>query len=382
MSSASLQETLHEDLDTALGERYYKDSKALEEKYTSEIVEAIGRAIEGHFKQGRGPARRDAHAFDNGCVRAIFRVDPDLGAGLQHGVFQPGREYRAWIRFSNGNSERRPAWFFDARGMAIKLTGVAGAKLLDDEKNTQDFVLISHPRFFVDDLERYKATLEDFLRGGYWDQYVKSLFRLRLLSELPLAFRANLNFMSNPLFQQYWSMTPYRLGLDPGRRFAVKYTAKPRIDKKPGFFRRHATRLGWNFSLKQEMNDTLAGNEVWFDFYIQRYVDRRTPIEDSKVEWTEDVSKPEHVAKIIIPIQDCISPEQDFFCENLSFSPWHGLLEHRPLGLVNRVRKVAYRRISELRHELNHAPRIEPTGGETFDTRHRVQAEVPAQLSR
>ena len=116
------------------------------------------------------------------------------------------------------------------------------------------------------------------------------------------------------------------------------------------------------------MNNTLAGNEVWFDFYVQRYVDEEhTPIEDLKVEWSEDISKPQRVGRIIIPIQDCMSPEQAVFCENLSFSPWHTLAEHRPLGLVNWVRKIAYREISTLRHELNHAPRQEPTGDEMFD---------------
>ena len=359
------------DLDSALGERYYEDSKDLEEKYTAEIVEAIRSAIQAHFDKGGGLARRDAHAFDNGCVRAIFRVDEDLHADLCQGAFVPGREYRAWIRFSNGNSEPRPAWFFDARGMAIKLTDVHGAKLMDDEKNTQDFVLISHPTFFVDDLKRYKATLVDFLKGGYIDQYVWSLLKLRFPSEFILALKANLNFMVNPLFQQYWSMTPYRLGVD----LAVKYMAKPRVRKMPSFWSRQMTRFGWNFSLKEEMNNTLAGNEVWFDFYIQRYVDERTPIEDLKVEWTEDVSKPQHVAKIIIPMQDCISPEQNLFCENLSFSPWHCLPEHRPLGLVNRVRKIAYHKISELRHELNHAPRREPTGDEMFDPGQKTAGE-------
>jgi hypothetical protein len=64
-----------------------------------------------------------------------------------------------------------------------------------------------------------------------------------------------------------------------------------------------------------------------------------------------------------------MSPAQAVFCENLSFSPWHSLPEHRPLGLVNRVRKVAYREISKLRHDLNKAPPQEPTGNETFDVR-------------
>jgi hypothetical protein len=362
------------DLDIALGERYYEGSKDLETKYIAEIVEVIRTAIEGHFRQRGGLARRDAHAFDNGCVRGIFRVDADLDPDLCQGVFVPGREYQTWIRFSNGNSEPRPGWFFDARGMAIKLTDVPGAKLLDDEKNTQDFVLISHPTFFVDDLRRYKATLVEFLKGGYIDQYVWSLLKLRFPSEFWLALKANFNLMVNPLFQQYWSMTPYRFGLDPSKKFAVKYTAKPRVHRMPGFWTRQITRLGWKFSLKEELNNTLAGNEMWFDFYIQRYVDQRTPIENSKVEWTENVSKLERVAKIVIPMQDCISSKQDCFCENLSFSPWHSLPEHKPLGLVNRVRKVAYRRISELRHELNDEPRREPTGDEVFDSRQEADA--------
>ena len=186
------------DLDVALGESYYQGSRALEEQYTNDIVEDTRRVITGHFNEGRGPARRDAHAFDNGCVRAIFQVDENLPDELCQGVFVPGHQYKAWIRFSNGNSERRPGWMFDARGMAIKLTGVPGAKLMDDEKHTQDFVLISHPAFFVDDLKRYRKTLDWFMRGGWVDQYLVSPFQLRWLSETPKAFFANLKFMSNP----------------------------------------------------------------------------------------------------------------------------------------------------------------------------------------
>lgn len=363
--STSLPQTQNDDLDTTLGERYYKGSKDLEEKWTNEIIALIRRAIDQRFQKGLRPARRDAHAFDNGCVRAIFRVDPDLPQDLQHGVFIPGREYSAWIRFSNGNSDLRSRWWPDARGMAIKLMGVPGAKLLGDEQNTQDFVLISHPVFFVDDLERYKATLEAFLRGGILDQYVISPLKLRG-REIWLALIVNLRWITNPLFQQYWSMTPYRLGVDASRKLAVKYTAKPRVGRKPTLLSRLTTFLAWHFSLKEEMNDTLAGAEMWFDFYIQRYKDNRTPIEDSKVEWTETVSKLEHVGKIIIPSQDVLLAEQDHFCENLSFSPWHCLPEHRPLGLVNRVRKTVYLKISEHRHKLNQVPLREPTGDETF----------------
>jgi catalase len=356
-----------DDIDTTLGESYYNDSKALEDKRIDDIVEMTRRAIEGHFRQGKGPARRDAHAFDNGCVRAVFRVDPKLPPDLQHGVFIPAREYKAWIRFSNGNSEPRPQWWPDARGMAIKLTGVEGAKLIDDEQQTQDFILISHPVFFVDDLERYKVTLEAFLRGGIIDQYVWALSKLRW-REARLAAAANLRVITNPLLQQYWSMTPYRLGADAGQRTAVKYMAKPHVAEKITLLRRFATCFGRNFSLKEELNDTLAGGERRFDFYVQRSAgDQRTPIENSTIEWTEDIAPPEHVGEIIIPPQDIMSAEQARFCENLSFSPWHALPAHKPLGVVNRVRKVAYLEISRLRHTLNAAPRQEPTGDEVFE---------------
>jgi hypothetical protein len=351
-------------IDTQLGERYYQDQRQLEERLTDEIIGVIRQFILRRFHEGRRPALRDAHAKDTGCVKAYFRVDPDLDPTLRHGVFQPGKEFKAWIRFSNGNSEVLSGRVPDARGMAIKLLGVEGRKLLDDEKNTQDLILANNPIFFIDDLQRYKDTLVKFHSGGFLRQG-SALFRLRG-RERWLAIMVNMSLLTNPLFSQYWSMTPYRLGVDADRKLAVKYTAKPRLAEWPGFFTQLGTFLSPGFSLKKEMNDTLSGNEMWFDFYMQRYIDQRTPIEDSKIEWTEDISRPQHVAKIIIPMQNCISSEQDFFCENLSFNPWHCLPEHKPLGVVNRVRKAIYSRISELRHELNLVPRQEPTT-DSFD---------------
>ena len=82
---------------------------------------------------------RDAHAGDNGCVEAIFRVDSDITKELRHGVFAaPGKEFNAWIRFSNGNSEALSPRLPDARGMAIKLMGVDGLKFPDGSIQTTD----------------------------------------------------------------------------------------------------------------------------------------------------------------------------------------------------------------------------------------------------
>jgi hypothetical protein len=79
------------------------------------------------------------------------------------------------------------------------------------------------------------------------------------------------------------------------------------------------------------------------------------------VTWSEDDAPFVPVGKIKIPAQTFDSPAQQKFCENLSFTPWHGTKEHRPLGSMNRTRKVVYEATSSARHRLNGARRVEPT---------------------
>jgi hypothetical protein len=355
------QKTRERDRSTQIDCRFEKEQEDERER-TQEIVDIIHEYIEARFQEGRRPALRDAHAKDTGLVKAWFEVDPQLDAAYQKGVFAPPpRRYKAWIRFSNGNCEPKSDRLCDARGMAIKLTGVPGKKLLDDEHDTQDFILINSPSFFCDDLRRYKATLEAFLTPWIIPQWL-SVLRLRKWKEIKLAFKANISMIQSPLHCQYWSTTPYKLGDE----LAIKFTAKPRIRDR-NLLTRWAVIFTPGFSLKRQMEKALS-SEKHFDFYIQLYKDdKNTPIEDTTVEWKESISEPIHVATItILPDQNLCSPERDAFCENLSFSPWHCLPEHKPLGAVNRVRRIAYAKNSEHRHKLNRVRRKEPTGDETF----------------
>jgi hypothetical protein len=358
MSPALPTDMSDEEIETRLGERYYGGSQAREEQLTDEITAVIRQFIKRRFDEGRRPALRDAHAQDTGCAKAIFRVDQKVPCKFRHGVLKvPGREFEAWIRFSNANSERLNSRVPDARGMAIKLLGVDGPKLLEDEGKTQDFIMANSPVFFVDDLLRYKETLISFHSGGYFRQLL-SVMHLRP-RELLTALRVDLTLTTNPLFCQYWSKTPYRLGQrDAG--VAIKFTAKPRAGITPPFRTSFLTYLSSGFSLKQQMANALSSKEVWFDFFIQCHVDDRTPVEDTSVEWKESVSPLVHVAKIIIPAQDILSVNRDRLCEDLSFNPWHCLSEHKPLGALNRARKSIYLEISKYRRQLNCRPLLEP----------------------
>ena len=105
--------------------------------------------------------------------------------------------------------------------------------------------------------------------------------------------------------------------------------------------------------------------ETCFDFMVQLRTNPTTmPVEDPTAHWKEAASPFVTVATIRIPPQEFTSPARKTFAENLSFTPWHTLPAHRPLGGINRVRRVVYEAISTLRHDQNGVPRLEPTGME------------------
>ncbi len=94
---------------------------------------------------------------------------------------------------------------------------------------------------------------------------------------------------------------------------------------------------------------------------MQRFVDAaRTPIEDATIEWLESEAPLERVATLTIHSQRFDSPEQMALAEHLSFTPWHTLPAHEPIGAVNRARRAVYEAISTYRHARNGVPRVEP----------------------
>ncbi len=314
----------------------------------SEAIDQIRASIEEkittRYPPGVRPARRDAHAKHHGCVQATFNVSNELlPPELRVGVFSKNQSFPAWIRFSNGNGKPQADRKLDARGMAIKLMNVPGDKLLEEERHeqTQDFVMIDHPVFFAQDALSY-VTLVAGSPILFFAKHLHNAFGM-----IGLVFRS----VPNPLYLRYWSETPYLLGST-----AVKYSAAPcsmeglkKVDHShPNY-------------LREAMAANLKDSEACFQFMVQLRTDAdRMPVEDPTIRWSEKRSPFIPVAKIKIPIQVFDSAEQMDFCENLSFTPWHALPEHRPLGGVNRARKVVYTAISKLRHHLNDTERREP----------------------
>ncbi|MCM2254200.1 MAG: catalase family protein [Vicinamibacteria bacterium] len=344
------------EIDAQLGESRWPG----EADAADSIASLIGGSLEKTYPPEKRPVRRDAHPKAHGCVRASFAVNAELPENLAQGAFVPGKAYAAWIRFSNGASDpARDDAKGDARGMAIKLMGVPGTKLLPEERDagTQDFIMINHPVFFIDDPQQYLTLVK---RGSSSNPVVRltAPFALGLEGAL-IARTVASKKIENPLYTRFWSMVPYRLG-DDAHKQAIKFSARPCV---PHANDRIPSDAGPNY-LREAMAKTLAAGEACFDFLVQPRQSAAMKVEDSKTEWMESAAPFIKVATITIPGQDFGSVAQDEFCENLSFTPWHALPEHRPLGGVNRVRRIVYEQVSMLRHAANRVPRKEPTGEE------------------
>jgi hypothetical protein len=282
-----------------------------------------------------GTIRRFNQGRQAGCVEGEFTVLDAVAPEHRVGVFAKARTYPAWIRFASASSQSDRER--DVRGMSIKVSGVEGANLTPGS-DTQDFVLNSHPVMVAANTRDFLELLKALEAGGL----TSALYFLTHPKAARIGFEARRNPTCH-LDIPYWSTTPYLLGKDR----AVKYVAMPSSPTKSSL----PARLGDNY-LHDALKAHLLRAEATFDFLIQLQADERTtPIEDATVEWKERESPYIPVARIRIPVQDVDDQGRPQRCEEVAFSPWNCLAEHRPLGSLNRARKDIYRAMSELRRE-------------------------------
>ncbi len=310
------------------------------ENEAAEIQRAKNNFIEVIKDTRSDYAARGAHAKGHACVKSYFNVSQDLAPELQHGVFQAGQSYKSWIRFSNGSPRIKKDADNDSRGIAIKLLNIRHPAA---DLNTQEFLLHNSPAFFSTDLKDYNALVESDDKIAYFLPGWNPLnWKLR---ELMHVFDTLAPPPVSPAVDQYFSNTAYKLG-PHNVKYKVQACASEQaslsIDQQqPNFLR---------LALKQQLND----GDVCMQFSVQlQKADKHMPIEDPSILWQTSESRFIPIAQLILPKQDFDSVEQLAFCEQLSFSPWHSLEAHRPIGVLNRVRKIVYAASSAFRHQQN-----------------------------
>jgi hypothetical protein len=320
-----------------------------EEYQIAEAVTAM-LEIESHQKIEPPPYKREVHNKAHGCVRAVVDVLPGLRAALRHGVFGNPRKtrYQAWIRFSNGNLDAQNDWIPDARGFALKVMEVEGPSLFDSlpGPHTQDFTMTNTPVFFVRNVEEYVRFARFLANNRPFAFFVDgSLNPLRWqMLDLARAIRIAKLPPASLLHTEYYTGAASKLGPD----LNVKTAARPCTTTAA------ASRHFNGNTLREALVDDLKRGDGCFDLMVQPQIaGANMPIEDATVEWSERESPYEPVARVTIEKQTFDTDAQNAFCEALSFQPWHSLVDHRPLGGLNRLRRVAYEEDTRYRLSKN-----------------------------
>ncbi len=294
---------------------------------------------------------RQIHTKMHGCVKGTFQIEDNLPEDLRVGVFKNEQTYPCWVRFSNSSTVPKHDKKKDVRGIAIKVMGVEGDKIINDEAHykTQDFLLMSSETFFSKNLKEFGKTMKAFTSGSKLKilLYVLNPLHWKLIGKVA---KTNIK-CQNPAAIPYWSTQPYQFGT---ANRAVKYFVKP-VDTN-----HVVTSNTCDFDyLRYNLAQTLNNYEVKYEFFVQFQTNADTmPIEDPTVPWDSQFVK---LATLTIPPQLFDSNKQWEYGENLSFNPWHSLPAHRPLGGFNRARRRAYEVMSKYRHKHNHMELYEPT---------------------
>ena len=327
-----------------------------EDQVTREIIEVFRENLLRRYSTRK--AERGANAKTYGVVRAEFRVLEGLPSHLAKGIFREPTTFPAWVRFADtGSVITADPDHVGVVGIGIKVMGVPGPKLLEDEINTQDFTLIGVRTFTAPDTRGMTVLQTQILKCRPAAYFFNPLFPGRFLDFIMQALDSRL--LGSPLESQLYSCTPFL----HGEGQAVHYSVAPRSSRQSSI----PVFPSDNY-LREALIRTLSEEDVEFDFMVQMQKDaHRQPIEDASIEWRESETPFIPVARILIPKQKMDSQAQLAFADEISINPWHCIPEHRPLGSINRNRKAMYYEMAKLRQQMNGVKHIEPVGNEKFD---------------
>ncbi|CAN5744256.1 catalase family protein [soil metagenome] len=329
-----------------------------EEAFLDSIISSFEKQMRSLWKPGR--MERGGNTKTHGIVRGEFIIHDDIPAELRHGIFAQPRTYRAWVRFSGPGPYITPD--IDDPGfmsISIKLMGVEGPKLMDEEKFTIDWTAVCTPTFVTPDT---KANAQLQLESSKNAQifYFLNLRRPHVLDLIMQSLW--IKTQSSPFEAPYFSCVPYLLGEGRAMQYSVwpkskQKTPIPRLPRRPP-----------DDYLRDAMVAALARGDVELDFRLQLQTDSHLmPIENNAVLWPERLSPRVSVATLRLPKQKFDAPAQMEFAKKLSYNPWHTIAEHRPLGNQSRARRRMYHHLSQMRQSMNAVPHYEPTGDEVFE---------------
>lgn len=265
-----------------------------------------------------------------GIANAEMVVDRDLPGDLAVAHFAPGARLPLMIRFSNASPVSLADYVPDLRGVAMRLALPSGG--------THDLLLASHPVSPARDARQFLEIAATAIPNRE-ARLARLAARLGEAEGRRIAaiLKGHFKLCSSLAVRHYWSEGAFLWGAAP-----VRFELHPMaFEPAPG----GESRAG-NDSLRHELAARLALGDLCFRFAVQRFVDERsTPIEDASVDWSPVLSPPIEIATIMLPRQQLLGEEGRKalrLAGEMRFDPWNAPADFRPLGSLNRLRRLAY----------------------------------------
>jgi hypothetical protein len=306
---------------------------------------------------------RTFHAKPHACVRGELTIDNRaLPEAARVGLFAANGAYPTWARFSNGVGTPQADRKADVRGLAVKIMGVSGERAItkagDESASTQDFLMADqtvapasdarHMMLFgeammgASDTSTVLGRIDNLVTAG---SFLTRDENVRIVDFLLNRVLPQSKKVGSPLGDVYYTGAPNALGLEAGdpstarARGAFKVMAQAGVlqgkscvsvnvapNRDPNYFR-------------TELEEHLAAGTVCVDISVQLQQDPvAESIEDVSVEWRTPFTPVGRLTfgKIAVTEQHV----EEGRCNSFSFTPWHTLLAHRPLGNAMRARKI------------------------------------------
>jgi Catalase len=333
----------------------------------AELLETLLSISATTFKDS-GHATRSVHAKSHGLLRAEMRVMDGLPAVLAQGIFAKPGTWPVVMRFSTVPGDMLDDSVSTPRGVAVKIVGVEGARLEGSEGDvTQDFVLVNGPSFLTPGAKKFLTSLKLLASTTDKAPNLKKALSAVLRGtekaieafggESPAVKALGGHPETHILGETFYSQVPVLFG-----PYMAKIMVAPVSAALTALTNAPLNVNGKPNGLRDAVIEFFAATQGEWELRVQLCTDLKTmPVEDASVPWPQDLSPYVAVARITAQPQLAWSEARSAAVDDgMSFSPWHGVTAHRPIGSVMRIRKMAYELSAKFRAEHNGRKISEP----------------------
>ncbi|WP_279478861.1 catalase family protein [Aureimonas sp. SK2] len=315
-----------------------------------------------------GHAVRAVHAKSHGILEGELTVDDGLPPELAQGLFARAGTHKVFLRLSTNAGDILPDAISLPRGLAMKVLDVAGERLPGSEGSAQDFVMVNAPVFQARSAQEFLGSLKllaattDRIEGT--KKVASAVLRgVRSALETVGIESPTVNTLGGapnvePLGETYYSTTPFRYG-----EHIAKFSLKPVAPSMTALTAKEIDVDGRDNAVREEVRREMAGLDAEWEFRVQLCRDlERQPVEDATVQWDEEEAPFQRVGTVRARAQDSWDEARvQAVNEEMRFSVWTGIADHRPLGNINRARRDPYRHSADFRARFNGCPYHEPS---------------------